>query len=147
MADKSQQSISLFEIKLRFLDKIIPNFKLVSLYNQRQDISMLRQEACSPLNTQFSFSSKLSFFKPKLINLSQNSKSLINNEQRLTRNKFNIEKNFSLSSLHYFLDKYQRSNQDTCLTQRPIVHEGDWVQKGDLLADGTASVGGGIIFR
>ena len=140
--DKSQQSISLFEIKLRFLDKIIPNFKLVSLYNQRQDISMLRQEACSPLNTQFSFSSKLSFFKPKLINLSQNSKSLINNQQRLTRNKFNIEKNFSLSSLHYFLDKYQRSNQDTCLTQRPIVHEGDWVQKGDLLADGTASVGG-----
>jgi DNA-directed RNA polymerase beta subunit len=56
--------------------------------------------------------------------------------------KFNIEKNFSLSSVTYPLAEYQRSNQDTCVTQRPIVHEGDWVQRGDLLADGTASVGG-----
>ena len=40
------------------------------------------------------------------------------------------------------LQEYQRSNQDTCLAQRPIVHEGDWVEKGDLLADGAASVGG-----
>ena len=54
----------------------------------------------------------------------------------------NIEKNFSLSSVTYPLAEYQRSNQDTCVTQRPIVQEGDWVQKGDLLADGTASVGG-----
>ena len=54
----------------------------------------------------------------------------------------NIEKNFSLASVTYPLAEYQRSNQDTCVTQRPIVHEGDWVQRGDLLADGTASVGG-----
>ena len=62
--------------------------------------------------------------------------------QSVNSSTFNIEKNFSLSSINYFLDQYQRSNQDTCLTQRPIVHEGEWVQKGDLLADGTASVGG-----
>ena len=56
--------------------------------------------------------------------------------------KATIEKNFSLNSLNYPLAEYQRSNQDTCVSQRPIVYEGDWVQKGDLLADGTASVGG-----
>ena len=50
--------------------------------------------------------------------------------------------NYNLESVNYMLQEYQRSNQDTCLAQRPIVHEGDWVEKGDLLADGAASVGG-----
>lgn len=42
----------------------------------------------------------------------------------------------------YSLQKYQRSNQDTCLLQRPSVNEGDWVQSGDLIADASASCGG-----
>lgn len=45
-------------------------------------------------------------------------------------------------SLQYSLQKYQRSNQDTCLVQRPAIFEGDWVQVGDLLADSSASAGG-----
>jgi len=36
----------------------------------------------------------------------------------------------------YNLVKYQRSNQSTCLNQRPIVKKGDKVKKGDVLADG-----------
>lgn len=46
--------------------------------------------------------------------------------------------------LNYPLQSYQRSNQDTCLTYRPAVEEGEWVQKGDLLADGSASCGGDL---
>lgn len=42
----------------------------------------------------------------------------------------------------YSLQKYQRSNQDTLLVQRPMVREGDWVQSGDLLADCASSLGG-----
>lgn len=42
----------------------------------------------------------------------------------------------------YTLQSYERSNQDTCLKQRPSVSEGNWVQKGDLLADCSSSVGG-----
>lgn len=42
----------------------------------------------------------------------------------------------------YSLQKYQRSNQDTLLVQRPMVRDGDWVQSGDLLADCSASLGG-----
>ncbi len=42
----------------------------------------------------------------------------------------------------YSLQKYQRSNQDTLLVQRPTVREGDWVQSGDLLADCASSLGG-----
>jgi DNA-directed RNA polymerase subunit beta len=46
------------------------------------------------------------------------------------------------NSINYFLQRYQRSNQDTCLVQRPSVFEGDWVQPGDLLADCSASKAG-----
>lgn len=42
----------------------------------------------------------------------------------------------------YSLQKYQRSNQDTLLVQRPLVRDGEWVQAGDLLADCSASLGG-----
>jgi DNA-directed RNA polymerase subunit beta len=36
----------------------------------------------------------------------------------------------------YNLTKYTRSNQNTCINQRPIVREGDAVERGDILADG-----------
>ena len=36
----------------------------------------------------------------------------------------------------YNLTKYFRSNQDTCINQRPIVSTGDIIQRGDVLADG-----------
>ena len=42
------------------------------------------------------------------------------------------------------LQKYQRSNQDTCLNQRPIVNNGDKVISGQVLADGSACEGGEI---
>jgi DNA-directed RNA polymerase subunit beta len=44
----------------------------------------------------------------------------------------------------HFLQKYQRSNQDTCLNQRPIVRQGDRVIAGQVLADGSACEGGEI---
>ena len=36
----------------------------------------------------------------------------------------------------YNLTKYKRSNQNTCINQRPIVKPGDVVARGDILADG-----------
>ncbi|MCX5969405.1 MAG: DNA-directed RNA polymerase subunit beta [Cyanobacteria bacterium] len=44
----------------------------------------------------------------------------------------------------HFMQKYQRSNQDTCLNQRPIVNQGDSVIAGQVLADGSACEGGEI---
>ena len=43
--------------------------------------------------------------------------------------------------LHQLI-KYLRSNQDTCINQRPIVHEGDKVNAGDVIADGASTNGG-----
>ena len=39
----------------------------------------------------------------------------------------------------YNLIKYQRSNQDTCINQKPIVNVNNVVKKGDIIADGFAS--------
>ncbi len=42
----------------------------------------------------------------------------------------------------YDLIKFRRSNQGTCMNQRPIVNVGDRVEKGSILADGPATDGG-----
>ena len=47
-----------------------------------------------------------------------------------------------LISHEYLLNDYHRSNQDTLMVQRPIIYEGQWVEKGDILADSSASMQG-----
>ena len=39
----------------------------------------------------------------------------------------------------YNLTKYTRSNQNTCINQRPLVHPGDVIARGDVLADGPST--------
>src|SRR6202012_5187486 len=39
----------------------------------------------------------------------------------------------------YNLLKFQRSNQNTCITQRPLVKVGDQVLQGDIIADGPST--------
>ena len=39
----------------------------------------------------------------------------------------------------YTLMKFQRSNQNTCINQRPLVKVGDIVTKGDIIADGPST--------
>ncbi len=44
----------------------------------------------------------------------------------------------------YYLKKYKRSNQDTCVNQIPAVEVGDRVRKGQVIADGPATSQGGL---
>jgi DNA-directed RNA polymerase subunit beta len=39
----------------------------------------------------------------------------------------------------YNLTKYTRSNQNTCINQRPLVNAGDRISRGDVLADGPST--------
>ncbi len=39
----------------------------------------------------------------------------------------------------YNLSKFQRSNQNTCINQKPLVKVGDQIKKGDIIADGPAT--------
>ena len=42
----------------------------------------------------------------------------------------------------FHLTKFMRSNQGTCINQRPIVSQGQRVQKGEIIADGPSTSGG-----
>ena len=39
----------------------------------------------------------------------------------------------------YNLTKFKRSNQDTCFNQKPLVQKGDYVEKGQIIADGPST--------
>ncbi|HYO61885.1 MAG TPA: DNA-directed RNA polymerase subunit beta [Actinomycetota bacterium] len=44
----------------------------------------------------------------------------------------------------YKLEKFLRSNQSTCINQRPLVKEGQKIKKGDMLADGPSTDNGDL---
>jgi DNA-directed RNA polymerase subunit beta len=47
------------------------------------------------------------------------------------------------SGLHtYHLHKYQRSNQSTCIDQRPVVHKGQRIVREQVIADSSSTEGG-----
>ena len=43
--------------------------------------------------------------------------------------------------------KFQRSNQNTCINQKPLVKWGDVIKKGDIIADGPATKLRRVSFR
>jgi len=50
------------------------------------------------------------------------------------------EKDFTKSAVDiYNLSKFNRSNQNTCINQRPLAKVGDKIKKGDVIADGPAT--------
>ena len=50
------------------------------------------------------------------------------------------EKDLSKSGVDiYNLSKFKRSNQNTCINQRPLVKVGDIIREGDIIADGPAT--------
>ena len=57
---------------------------------------------------------------------------------RVSSQSIRVEYN-KLGSVEHDLLKFKRSNQDTCINQRPIVAEGDKVKKGAVLADGPST--------
>ena len=44
----------------------------------------------------------------------------------------------------YRLTKFKRTNQGTCINQRPIINEGEYIDAGRVIADGPATEGGEI---
>jgi len=42
----------------------------------------------------------------------------------------------------FLLRKYERSNQSTCIDQRPVVRKGDMIQPGDIIADSSSTYDG-----
>ena len=55
--------------------------------------------------------------------------------ERVSGDEITIRNNKG-SLIYYPLAKFKRSNQNTCLNQRPIVDEGDKIKAGQIIADG-----------
>jgi DNA-directed RNA polymerase subunit beta len=54
--------------------------------------------------------------------------------------KATSEKDLTKSGVDiYNLQKFQRSNQNTCINQRPLVKVGDVIKQGDVIADGPST--------
>jgi DNA-directed RNA polymerase subunit beta len=66
----------------------------------------------------------------------QNSKQKLKKRRKL--NKKTIRDDFK----RYKLEKYRRSNQNTCINQKPIVWPGEFVCSGQVLADGPGTDSG-----
>ena len=52
---------------------------------------------------------------------------------------WSIKHNSFLFSSKSVLTTFSRSNQNTCITEKPLIRQFDWVQKGDVLSDCSAS--------
>lgn len=76
------------------------------------------------------------------ISFEKNTVSTIFRENLNNQTKNNSKKEFlTVTSI---FDLYQRTNQSTCKSQRPVITEGEWIQKSDIIADGAASVNGKV---
>jgi DNA-directed RNA polymerase subunit beta len=65
---------------------------------------------------------------------------VVRNDGKKSRNKKMKDKNYLDSTVGiYALAKYQRSNQNTCVNQKPLVVSGQKIQKGEVIADGPAT--------
>ena len=63
---------------------------------------------------------------------------------RATANEIQIKSDDDGQIEVYKLIKFFRSNQDTCLDQKPIIHSGDRITKGQVIADGGSTSNGEI---
>jgi len=61
--------------------------------------------------------------------------------ERVTANDITIRRDDGTKDVYRLL-KFKRSNQGTCVNQRPIVNEGDYINKGDVIADGPSTDNG-----
>ena len=61
--------------------------------------------------------------------------------EKVTANEIVVRTDKGQKSVYRLL-KYKRSNQGTCINQRPIVKKGDRIEAGDILADGPSTQNG-----
>nr|YP_009106417.1 beta subunit of RNA polymerase [Geminella minor]AIT95281.1 beta subunit of RNA polymerase [Geminella minor] len=138
-----KKNLSIFIYKKNFLYKLKKNSSTISNSFNKKLFLVYSEILNSCLNEQlekyFYLYSFLNFLNFKKFKLQKNSYQLIPSNSE--KSNYDISKKNFLK-FEYTIQKFHRSNQDTCVVQKPIVQEGDWVQKGDILADGIASIGG-----
>nr|YP_010930371.1 RNA polymerase beta subunit [Ochrosphaera neapolitana]WKK50099.1 RNA polymerase beta subunit [Ochrosphaera neapolitana] len=133
MAVSPLQVVSLATSLIPFLEHDDANRALMGSNMQRQSVPLLYAEAPlvgTGLEAQTARDSGmvvLSLTTGKVVDSSEG-------KIRVTDKRGNM--------LTYPLTKYQRSNQDTCINQKPLVSTNEKIAKGQIIADGTSTEGG-----
>jgi DNA-directed RNA polymerase subunit beta len=137
------QIVSAAAALIPFLEHDDANRALMGSNMQRQAVPLLRPE--SPL-VGTGFEQKVAQDSRTLV-LSEGEGEVIYVSADKVKVRYNIDKNSeeaivsfdNTEEVEYNLIKFLRTNQDTCINQKPIVNVGDKVKRGDVLADGSAT--------
>ena len=129
------QIISLATSLIPFLEHNDANRTLMGSNMQRQAVPLLNPE--KPI-VGTGLEAKVARDSGTLIISRTNGKVLY-----VSSTKIGIQNSYE-QIIHYRLKKYHRSNQDTCIHQKPVVWPGEYVSKGQVVADGSSTDRGEI---
>ena len=125
-----KQVVSIATAMIPFLENDDANRALMGANMQRQAVPLLRTQA--PLvGTGMEYKAARD---SGVVILAKNSGRV----ERVTANEIRIRTDNGALDTYKML-KYLRSNQGTCINQKPIVFKGDIVEKGQVLADGPST--------
>lgn len=130
-----KQVVSVATAMIPFLENDDANRALMGSNMQRQAVPLLKTQ--SPIiGTGMEFKAA----KDSGVTLLAKEDGMV---EKVSANEIIIKSN-DKSRHRYTLLKFKRSNQGTCINQRPIVKIGEEVKKGDIIADGPSTDNGEI---
>ncbi|KXG74791.1 DNA-directed RNA polymerase subunit beta [Thermotalea metallivorans] len=131
-----KQVVSVATAMIPFLENDDANRALMGSNMQRQAVPLLQTDA--PI-----IGTGMEYVAAKdsgVVVLAKNSGIV----ERVTADEIVIKRDADGGRDKYKLLKFKRSNQGTCINQRPIVNKGDHVEKGETIADGPSTDNGEI---
>ena len=134
------QIISAAAALIPFLEHDDANRALMGSNMQRQAVPLLYPQkpiVGTGLESQIATDSSTG-----LVNYRNGYINFVSADQIIVETNLKINKLKSSIFKRYKLEKYRRSNQDTCVNQKPIVWPGQYVKSGQVLTDGPGIDGG-----
>ncbi len=126
------QTVSVGTALIPFLEHDDANRALMGANMQRQAVPLLRSEA-PYVGTGMEFRAAADTGD---VLLARNAGTV----ERVVSDRITVRRSGAGGELdEYFLRKFARSNQGTCVNQRPLVTEGERVEAGTILADGSST--------
>ena len=130
-----KQLVSVATAMIPFLENDDANRALMGSNMQRQAVPLIRTEA-PVIGTGIEYKAARD---SGVVVLARASGTV----EKVTANEITIRRKNGQKDVYKLL-KYVRSNQGTCINQRPIVRKGDKVEEGDVIADGPSTDQGEI---
>jgi DNA-directed RNA polymerase subunit beta len=137
------QIVSIAASLIPFLEHDDANRALMGSNMQRQAVPLLRPEA--PI-VGTGLEEKVARDSRSLINAEGDGEVVYVDAREIRikydHNDFDDLVSFTGDTKTYYLTKFRRTNQNSCINLRPIVQRGDRVKKGQVLCEGYATQGG-----